>query len=82
MIEILNIDELEASMKEYQKMFPSSFTSITSIQKTLENDYKEYGGTTNFGISVSKEWEDRCYGFSFVNGCMKPSYVFTGITKC
>lgn len=81
-IEIINIKKLEEDIAEYKKMFPETAISLDNIKESLWEDYKRNGDKTGlFGLSVSPEWEDKCYGFEFNPESHEPSYVYVGICK-
>lgn len=67
---------------EYQKMFPNSYTSKEQIINTLRKLIEEgvFEGEM-FGIQVSEEWEDRCYGFVYLGNSFAPTFQFIGMTK-
>lgn len=79
---IQNLKELAERIEEYITMFPKSATTIENIQDCILNDYNRNNGTTGlFGIQVSQEWEDKCYGFEFVSHT-PITYRFIGMIKC
>ena len=83
-LEILINDEhlLYECLSEYQTMFPNTYTSKEQILNTLRNTIEKgvYEGEM-FGIQVSKEWEDKCYGFVFLGNFFAPTFQFIGMTK-
>ena len=56
------IMDLLEDVEGYKIQFPSSFTSIRDIEKSLKERVNDPVGSM-FGIQVSDEWEDKCYGF-------------------
>lgn len=81
MILIDNIHDLLEDIENYKSMFPDSYTSIQQIKKELEDKGDTPVGTV-FGISVSEEWQDKCYGFE--TDRVTPSYTlfkYVGIWK-
>ena len=83
-IEIVNFDKLLSDIECYKKMFPNSYTTIDGVKYFLAKDYFEnHGNTGLFGLSVSKEWEDRCFSFEFRGYiALAPTYEYMGIFKC
>ena len=81
-MKIKNYKNLKMNIAYYRAMFPETYTTLEEIVAALNKDYRETGGVSDFGISVSSEWEDKCYGFSFNGDNPYPSYTFTGIVKC
>ncbi len=67
---------------EYKEKFPNSYTSMDEIEKTLrERQYDPVGQV--FGISVSAEWLDRCFGFEVDKVTPDSVYFqYLGIWKC
>lgn len=55
-----NTDRLTKDIEVYKKMFPNTYTTLEDIEKRLES---MDGIDGYFGIEVSSEWEDKCYGF-------------------
>ena len=62
MIIIENYQDLLIRIEEYKRMFPNSYTTVEEIKKQLASDEFRPVGEV-FGISVSSEWSDKCYGF-------------------
>lgn len=56
------IMDLLEDVEKYKIQFPSSFTSIRDIEASLKERVNDPVGRM-FGIRVSDEWEDKCYGF-------------------
>lgn len=79
---ILNLKELSECIEEYISMFPKTHTTIEDIVECLSNDYEKCGGSGLFGIQVSHEWENKCYGFEFRETNTLPVYEFVGMYKC
>lgn len=61
---LYNTDRLSNDIEAYKKMFPNTYTTREDIEKRLESMDNIDG---YFGIEVSSEWEDKCYGF----GCAR-----------
>lgn len=83
MVHINDYDKLIECIEEYKKMFPKTYIKIEEIKNALQRDFDTVGNGGIFGIEVSPEWEDRCYGFQFLttdpNG--ETVYQFIGMTK-
>lgn len=84
-LKILNIEQLCADIECYKNEFPDTYLSLEEIYKRIFKDYEVNDGATGiFGMSVSPEWEDKCYGFEFVGDCYGGYiiYKYVGIYKC
>jgi len=62
LIYINNLNDLMEDLSKYREMFPESYTRYSEIKETLFYRQNDPMGST-FGISVAKQWADRCYGF-------------------
>ena len=82
-VKIIGIKALRERIAEYRAMFPKTYTKLGDIKQSLLTDYEKRGGTTElFGIQISPEWEDKCYGFQCVgNGKEFVLYKYFGIWK-
>lgn len=61
----INIDngiDLINDIKEYEVMFPNTYTTLEDIETNLRKKANNPVGAI-FGIEVSSEWPDKCYGF-------------------
>lgn len=78
---IIGTVELCEQIVEYAKMFPDTYTTYDSIENTLQRicDEGRVGGV--FGIQVSPEWEDRCYGFEPYTQGEQVFFKFLGMMK-
>ena len=73
--------DLLEDVEEYKRLFSSSFTSIHDIEERLRESVNDPVGSM-FGIQVSNEWEDKCYGFEVDK--VTPTYTvfrYVGIWK-
>lgn len=82
-MKIKNIEELKERIAEYSVMFPETAASLEDVNEFLENEHSEHGGNVGlFGMSVSPEWEDKCYSFEYRPDGSEPAYEFMGMYKC
>ena len=84
-MKIIGIESLKERIAEYSEMFPENHLTLEDIEKSLQHEYEEYGsheGLGEFGYSVSKEWEDKCYTFKYVTDSPELNYEFVGMMKC
>lgn len=81
-MKIKNYRDFKTYLEYYKAKFPETYTTEGEIIKILNQDYRVTGGSGLFGIQVSSEWEDRCYGFEFAGDNPYPKYKFVGMTKC
>ena len=76
-----NVHDLLERIEEYKKMFPNTYTTFEQIKQSLEKHEEGPNGGT-FGIEVSSEWEDRCYGFEVDRMDSRNTYFqFLGMWK-
>lgn len=81
-VKILNLEQLEKNIAEYEAMFPQNFLSLEDIDNILWEDYSNLGGTKSlFGMSVSEQWPDKCYSFVFVSDDNEVVYEYKGLFK-
>ena len=81
-VKVVGIKDLLDRIAEYSVMFPKTYTNLGGIRQSLLTDYEKHGGTTGlFGIQVSPEWEDKCYGFQYVGNGNEIVYKFVGMCK-
>lgn len=57
-----NSHDLLERIDEYKQMFPDTYTDFEAIRSRLEKEELCSPGHV-FGIEVSSEWPDKCYGF-------------------
>lgn len=57
-----NCIDLAEHIEEYKRLFPDSYTDMKIIEKRLKERENEPCGCV-FGIEVSTEWQDKCFGF-------------------
>ncbi len=82
-MKIINEEELRMRIAEYSAMFPKTAASMKDVMNLLESEYqRNHGNTGLFGMSVSPEWEDKCYSFEFRSDKPEPTYEFMGMFKC
>lgn len=82
-IKIIGEEKLNERIEEYKAMFPETYLTLEKVKEALWDDYKRNGGNTGlFGLSVSPEWEDKCYSFEFRGDDDEISYEFMGMYKC
>lgn len=81
MVQIDNIIDLAEAVKDYKGMFPDTYTTMEQIKALLaEKEYEPMGCV--FGVSVSSEWPDKCYGFEIDKIKGEITYVrYLGIWK-
>ena len=78
---INNVHDLMDRIEEYRRMFPKTYTTFEEIKNCLEKNAEGPCGGV-FGIEVSSEWEDRCYGFEVDRVTPKCTYFqFLGMWK-
>ena len=84
MVVIHNVHDLIERIEEYKRMFPESHTSMDMIKSILSDPKYEYAPPgLIFGVSVSPEWEDKCYGFEVEKQTPTTVYFrFLGMWKC
>lgn len=58
---IENEHDLYERVQEYKQMFPETYTTPEQIREGLKRRVNEPKGLI-FGISVSSEWKEKCYG--------------------
>lgn len=69
-VEFVNLPELTNYVEDYQKRYPSTFTSIEQIKARLEQSYKDrlnnsqFDTNTTYHIEVCSDWKDKLYVFS------------------
>lgn len=80
-VNIINEDDLKTSIEEYKSMFPKSYTNFEKLKSKLISMYDNDNESSVFGIEVSPEWEDKCYGFKYVTNTPELTYEFIGIMK-
>ena len=81
----INIDngiDLINDIKEYEAMFPNTYTTLEDIEANLiDKANNPVSGV--FGIEVSSEWPDKCYGFEIDRIIGKTTFIkYMGIWKC
>ena len=82
MIFIDGIHDLLEDIEYYKKMFPNSYTCYEQIKEDLEDKDGTPVGYT-FGVSVSEEWQERCYGFETDRVTPEnTSFKYLGLWKC
>ena len=82
MIFIKNGHKLWEDIERYKRMFPNSYMSYDQVKAELEENEDMPNGQV-FGISVAKEWPDKCYGFEVDS--VTPStttFLYLGLWKC
>lgn len=62
MLFINKVSDLIRDIEYYASIFPESYIDYDSIKKRLDGKEDEPVGKV-FGIEVSSEWKDKCYGF-------------------
>lgn len=78
---IENTDDIIRDIGVYEAMFPDSYTSYESIKQALDGLEDEKNSV--FGIQVSSEWPDRCYGFEIKKEILRvPIFRYIGLFKC
>lgn len=82
-LEIIGLEKLNHDIEYYKSMFPATFLTLERIHENLWEDFKRNDGNTGlFGMSVSSEWPDKCYGFEFVGFAFgEIRYKYVGICK-
>jgi hypothetical protein len=79
-VKIVGLKDLMDRITEYGVMFPKTYTTLGGVRNSLLADYERHGGTTAlFGVQVSPEWEDRCYGFQYIGNGHEIVYKFVGM---
>lgn len=82
-IKIIGEEKLNERIEEYKAMFPETYLTLEKVKEALWDDYKRNGGNTGlFVLSVSHEWEDKCYSFEFRGDDDIITYEFMGMYKC
>lgn len=59
---IVHCHDLNQDIERYKEMFPDSYTSYDSVKERLQTRMDDPVGA-KFGIEVSSEWQDKCFGF-------------------
>lgn len=78
---IHRIGELTKDVDYYAKMFPNDHYTLQEVIDDARRAALKCGGV--FGLSVSNEWEDKCYCFDVLGN--NPELVeieYLGIGKC
>lgn len=87
MVYIENSFQLWEDYTYYKNKYPNSYTTkddlIKSIFATTQEDEELVGVGWSFGISVSDEYENRCYEFEIVDFNEDRVLVkYVGLAKC
>lgn len=81
MVIIDNIIDLAEAIEDYKGMFPDTYTPMEQIKAIIAEREDSPMGYV-FGISVSSEWSDKCYGFEIDKIKGNRTYVrYLGIWK-
>lgn len=59
---IVHCHDLNHDIERYKEMFPESYTSYDAVKERLQTRMDDPVGA-KFGIEVSSEWQDKCFGF-------------------
>lgn len=73
------LKDLLGDIEFYKNMFPETYTTIDSINETIQEE--PFGIC---GIQVSPEWEDKCYAFEVQKVTPKNDIFckYLGVWKC
>lgn len=81
MIIIERFQDLVEDMETYKNMFPDTHVPYKRIKEILEEHYNDPVGSM-FGIQVSSDWEDKCYGFEIDRVFPNATHVlYSGVWK-
>lgn len=77
-----NSHDLLERIDEYKHIFPDTYTDMTRIKEVLETNYNAPVGHV-FGVEISKEWQDKCFGFEVCKVTPDATYFrYIGVWKC
>lgn len=82
MIFIENIQDLDRDMQSYKEKFPKTYRNYSFIKDVAKKHYNDPVGVV-FGVEISSEYQDECYGFEIEKVTPKHTYLrYIGVWKC
>lgn len=75
---IVHAYDLNEDIERYKELFPESYTSYDAVKEKLRTRMDDPVGA-KFGIEVSSEWQDKCFGFEVDSKHQRRHISFTWV---